>query len=106
MALLSSRSACRPKEPVIAAVALTLKSPPSAWLADQADISPDSKLSAKVKSGGGVLVGVGGTGVLVGGTGVLVGGTGVFVGGTGVLVGGSGVLVGAAAAACSACAIA
>lgn len=122
--MLSSNTACRPLAPTRAAAVVTLKSPPSVVLADQADRLPVSKPSAKIRSGSGVGVKVGvAVGVLVGGTGisvgvgVSVGGMGVFVavgvsvgtgvsvavggtgvsvavGGIGVFVGGNGVLVG------------
>src|SRR5688572_27038143 len=76
--------------PINAAVPLTLRSPRSVLLADQAEKLPDSNPSAKIRSlTGGVLVGVGeGPGVDVA-VGVLVFvGVGVFVDvlvGTGVL---------------------
>ena len=74
--------------PTNAAIALTLKSPPSVLFSVQADRLPDSKPSEKIRSDAlGVLVGVGvrvsvGVGVLVGvspGVGVLLG-VGVSVG--------------------------
>lgn len=103
MLVLLSSTPCKPLAPTRAAAAVTLRSPPSVVLADQADRLPDSKLSLKRRSGRGVGVKVGvnvgvfvgvsvGVGVFVGGIGVLVG-VGVFVGGAGVLVA-VGVLVG------------
>ena len=47
-------TACRPWLPTRAAAALTLRSPLSLLLEDQADRPPDSKPSAKMKSAWGV----------------------------------------------------
>src|SRR5215217_2696966 len=84
-------SARIPCVPTSAAALLTLRSPPSVTEVDQIDRLPDSKLSAKIKSGSGVFVGVDvnvAVGVLVAViVGVTVGvGVGVFVN-NGVLVG-------------------
>src|SRR5215212_9680655 len=49
---------CKPRVPFKAAAAVTLRLPAFA-LDDQADKLPDSKLSAKIKSGSGVFVAVG-----------------------------------------------
>src|SRR5688500_4846855 len=54
MDLLSSSSACKPWLPTNAAPVLTLRSPASIVLADQAERLPDSKLSAKMTSVGDV----------------------------------------------------
>src|SRR3989304_2073813 len=62
MELLSSITACTPLLPTKAAAALTLRSPASSMLDDQAEKSPDSKLSVKIRSeeaGVGVRVTVG-----------------------------------------------
>src|SRR6266508_1267789 len=93
MELLSSISACNPLLPTKAAAPVTLRSPASVTLDDQAERLPDSKPSAKIRSDSvlvwvgvfvGVAVGPPGVGVLEG-VGVLIG-VGVMVGvGVGVL---------------------
>src|SRR3970282_856900 len=58
MVPVSSISACRPNPPFRAARLLTLRSPRSVLLADQAEKFPDSNPSAKIGSGRGGLVAV------------------------------------------------
>src|SRR5687767_16033333 len=69
MEVLSSIVACMPRLPTSAAALVTLRSPRSIMLEDQAEKLPDSKPSAKIKSEGdgvGVRVGEGpGAGVFV-----------------------------------------
>jgi hypothetical protein len=65
MAVVSSMTACMPYDPTRAAPPVTLRSPPSMTLDDQAEKFPDSNPSAKITSLDWVAVAVGAA-VLVG----------------------------------------